>query len=31
VPPALIAELWAEAHRLDRIALVKSPSIVSAP
>jgi peptide/nickel transport system ATP-binding protein len=31
VPPALIAELWAEAHRLDRIALVKSPSVVSAP
>jgi peptide/nickel transport system ATP-binding protein len=31
VPPALIAELWAEAHRLDRIALVKSPSIVRAP
>jgi peptide/nickel transport system ATP-binding protein len=31
VPPALIAELWAEAHRLDRIALVKSPSVASAP
>ncbi|MDB5515311.1 MAG: hypothetical protein JWQ17_2069 [Tardiphaga sp.] len=31
VPPALIAELWAEAHRLDRIALVTPPSIVSAP
>jgi peptide/nickel transport system ATP-binding protein len=31
VPPALIAELWAEARRLDRVTLVSSPSIVSEP
>jgi peptide/nickel transport system ATP-binding protein len=30
VPPALVADLWAEAHRLDRLRLVPSPA-VSAP
>jgi peptide/nickel transport system ATP-binding protein len=31
VPPALIAELWAEAHRLDRLTVVKAPAMASAP
>jgi peptide/nickel transport system ATP-binding protein len=31
VPPALIAELWAEARRLDRLALVRPPAMANAP
>jgi dipeptide transport system ATP-binding protein len=31
VPPALIAELWAEAHRLDRLTVVRPPAMASAP
>jgi peptide/nickel transport system ATP-binding protein len=31
VPPALIAELWAEAHRLDRLSLVRPSAGANAP
>jgi peptide/nickel transport system ATP-binding protein len=31
VPPALIAELWAEAHRLDRLTVVKPLAMANAP
>jgi peptide/nickel transport system ATP-binding protein len=31
VPPALIAELWAEAHRLDRLTVVRPSAIVNPP
>jgi peptide/nickel transport system ATP-binding protein len=31
VPPALIAELWAEAHRLDRLTLVRQSLTANAP
>ena len=31
VPPALIAELWAEAHRLDRLTVVRPPVMANAP
>jgi peptide/nickel transport system ATP-binding protein len=31
VPPALIAELWAEAHRLDRLTVVRPSAMANAP
>jgi peptide/nickel transport system ATP-binding protein len=31
VPPALIAELWAEAHRLDRLTVARPPARANAP
>ena len=31
VPPALVADLWAEAHRLDRLTLVRPPAMANAP
>ena len=31
VPPALITELWAEAHRLDRLTVVRPSAVADAP